>query len=273
MLKSLYSGISGMHAFQTKLDVIGNNIANVNTVGFKTGRVMFSDILSQTVQGASAGNGNGIAGTNPQQIGLGTQISNIDTIFTNGSPETTNNPLDVAISGDGFFTVSNDGGTTQYYTRAGDFSIDNNGYLTLPNGYQVLDSNGSPIQIPSGSKFTSIAPDGTVTYSDLATGTPTKGPQIGLTVFPNPAGLTKIGGNMYQASDNSNPGGATSLPTPVAPGTGGTNQLQVGTLEMSNVDLTNEFAEMIVAQQGFNANSKIITTDNQILQTVVNLKQ
>jgi flagellar hook protein FlgE len=266
MLRSLYSGISGMHAFQTKLDVIGNNIANVNTVGFKAGRVMFSDILSQTIQGASAPV-DAAAGTNPQQIGLGTQISAIDTIFTNGSAETTNNPTDCMIDGLGFFKVSKDGGNTSYYTRAGNFTVDSAGNLATPDGFVVIGSDNAPIQ-SSGAISATIAPDGTVTFLHSDGSVETR--QIGLFTFVNPAGLEKVGSNLYKETVNST---GDQSPEPVQPGQNGTKPLRVGALEMSNVDLTNEFAEMIVAQRGFDANSKIISTDNQILQDIVNLKQ
>jgi flagellar hook protein FlgE len=264
MLKSLYSGISGMHAFQTKLDVIGNNIANVNTVGFKAGRVMFSDILSQTVQGASAPV-DPAAGTNPQQIGLGTQISAIDTINTAGSPETTNIPTDCAIDGQGYFKVSKDG-TNFYYTRAGNFQVDSAGNLATPDGFVVYGTDDSPVKV-DGAVSATIAPDGTVTFQVPGSG-PDSSHIIALHTFANPGGLVKVGGNMYEESANS---GTASDAT--QPGQNGTNALRVGALEMSNVDLTNEFAEMIVAQRGFDANSKIISTDNQILQEIVNLKQ
>jgi flagellar hook protein FlgE len=267
MLRSLYSGISGMHAFQTKLDVIGNNIANVNTVGFKAGRVMFSDILSQTIQGASAPV-DPAAGTNPQQIGLGTQISAIDTIFTSGSPETTNIPTDCAIDGPGFFKVSRDG-TNFYYTRAGNFTVDSAGNLATPDGYVVYGPDGAVKA--DGAISATIAPDGTVTFMKNDGTTETH--QIGLVTFLNPGGLEKVGGNLYQETVNSSGGGAPQNPDPVLPGQNGTKPLRVGALEMSNVDLTNEFAEMIVAQRGFDANSKIISTDNQILQDIINLKQ
>jgi flagellar hook protein FlgE len=271
MLRSLYDGISGMRAFQTKLDVVGNNIANVNTTGYKAGRVTFSDLLSQTMAGASAPTSPlGLGGTNPRQVGLGVQVGSIDTLFTQGSAQVTNVPSDVAIQGNGLFVVSPNAGSatpTYFYTRDGSFKIDANGNLVTAAGYAVLDSTGKAITIPAGGTFTAIDQNGYVHYID-ATGNPqTMANPIRIAVFPNPAGLTKVGNNMYAASNNS----GTVVNT--TPGSGNAGTLMPGMLEMSNVDLTNEFAEMIVAQRGFEANSKIITVSDEILQTVVNLKR
>ncbi|MFD2171352.1 flagellar basal body rod protein FlgG [Tumebacillus lipolyticus] len=268
MLRSMYSGISGMRGFQTKLDVIGNNIANVNTAGFKAGRVMFKDIISQTIAGAGAPN-DMFGGTNPQQIGLGSTISAIDTIMNNGAPQVTNRMLDFAITGEGFFTVVNEN-NEMFYTRSGNFYFDQDGYLVNADGWKVADSGGAPIQVDDMSAVKSFSFDskGVLTVVDGAGQATTLGP-IGLTKFGNPSGLEKVGGSLYRTSPNS---GEPVLAAPGDPATG-TGLLQVGALEMSNVDLTNEFAEMIVAQRGFQANSRIITTSDEILQEVVNLKR
>jgi flagellar hook protein FlgE len=268
MLRSMYSGISGMRGFQTKLDVIGNNIANVNTAGFKAGRVMFKDIMSQTLQGAGAPNDN-FGGTNAQQIGLGSTISAIDTIMNNGPAQVTNRPLDFAIQGEGFFILVNDNGE-KYYTRAGNFYFDRDGYLVNSDGWKVADSGETPIQIEDMSAVKSFSFDskGILTVVDGEGEETTYGP-IGLAKFANPSGLEKVGGSLYKNTPNSGD------PTPAEPGSSdvGTGTLLVGSLEMSNVDLTNEFAEMIVAQRGFQANSRTITTADEILQEVVNLKR
>lgn len=125
MLRSMYSGVSGMRGFQTKLDVIGNNIANVNTTGFKAGRVMFKDVMSQTVSGVTAPDGTDQAGVNAKQIGLGVSIGSIDTVHTAGSAMTTNVPTDLRIDGDGFFLIKLSGDQeTPFLTRAGDFHVD-----------------------------------------------------------------------------------------------------------------------------------------------------
>jgi len=161
MIRSMYSGISGMKNFQTKLDVIGNNIANVNTYGFKKGRVTFKDMVSQTISGASAPT-QGRGGTNPKQVGLGSQLSSIDMIDTQGSLQTTGRVLDLAIQGDGYLTIAEGTpsgdtffATSTYYTRAGNLYLNNDGYVVTGTGHYVLATNPSdnslqPIRINGG---------------------------------------------------------------------------------------------------------------------------
>ncbi|MCO4850820.1 flagellar basal body rod protein FlgG [Bacillus vallismortis] len=264
MLRSLYSGISGMKNFQTKLDVIGNNIANVNTVGFKKSRVTFKDMISQTVAGGSAAGG-AIGGTNSKQIGLGSSSGTIDTIHSTSAPQSTGRTLDLAIDGDGYFRIDKGDGTV--YTRAGNFYLDNTGTLVTGDGYHVLNKDGGTIKIDLDAQSFSIGSDGNVSIVD-AGGQTKDGGQIGIVNFANSDGLDKIGSNLYRESLNS---GAASEAN--QPGDGGTGSLKVGFLEMSNVDLTDEFTEMIVAQRGFQSNSKIITTSDEILQELVNLKR
>ncbi|MFJ8234356.1 flagellar hook-basal body complex protein [Ureibacillus sp. NPDC094379] len=308
MLRSMYSGISGLKNFQTKLDVIGNNISNVNTYGFKKGRVVFKDLISQTTAGASAPSGTR-GGVNAKQVGLGSQIAAIDTITGSGSLQTTSRTLDLAISGDGYFQVADSNATKStftntLYTRAGNFYMDKDGYLVNSDGkYLVgyskdintntndtnfpvatdnvesnanLDANGNgaidnttdykPIRIPTNAQSMSISQDGRVTFVDSA-GTLRYAGSIILAKFPNAAGLEKVGSNNYAASPNA---GTPILATGTSQGIG---SIQSGFLEMSNVDLSEEFTEMIVAQRGFQANSRIITTSDEILQELVNLKR
>lgn len=260
----MYSGISGLRNFQTKLDVIGNNIANVNTTGFKKGRTVFKDLISETVTGASAPQVGGGArgGVNPKQIGLGSQVATIDTIHTPGSPQFTGNTLDLAIAGDGFFQVQE--GTETMYTRAGNFTMDGNGDIVDGDGRFVQGETGK-INIPVTASSMSIGQDGVVSYVGL-NGLQIAG-QIQMVKFSNPGGLEKTGGNLYRSSENS---GIAEIGLALAPGFG---SLQSGSLEMSNVDLAEEFTEMIVAQRGFQANTRIITTSDEILQELVNLKR
>ncbi len=314
MLRSMYSGISGLRNFQTKLDVIGNNIANVNTYGFKKGRTIFKDLISQTVAGASGGS-NTRGGVNPKQVGLGSQISAIDTIHTGGSTQFTGNTLDLALSGDGFFMVADydvaAAGATPFdkilYTRAGNFYMDNEGYLVNSDGkFLVGESDAAnlvaggtptpaipspppgspqePIQIPTDAQSMSVGQDGTVTYVDAAGDLKWAG-QLLVAKFPNAGGLQKVGGNYFQPTANS--GTITAPAGVIAVGaanattgaivdfatSAGIGQIESGFLEMSNVDLAEEFTEMIVAQRGFQANTRIITTSDEILQELVNLKR
>ncbi|MBC8079442.1 MAG: flagellar hook-basal body complex protein [Gorillibacterium sp.] len=273
MLRSLYSGISGMRGFQTKLDVIGNNIANVNTIGFKAGRVMFKDILSQSVAGATSPTAE-TGGVNAKQIGLGVSVGAIDTVHTPGSAMTTNGPTDLRIDGDGFFAVtSGTDSESTYLTRAGNFTLDSNRRLVNSDGMFVLAAEGGGIiqldeevtsfAIGNDGSIMSIDADGNATPLDL---------KIGVVSVPNPGGLEKIGGNLYRGTQTALGEGVTEI-TVGSANTNGNGAIISGQLEMSNVDLTSEFTEMIVAQRGFQANSRIITTSDSILEEIVNLKR
>ncbi|PLR87463.1 flagellar hook protein FlgE [Bacillus sp. V33-4] len=393
MLRSMYSGISGMKNFQTKLDVIGNNIANVNTFGYKKGRVTFKDTMNQTIAGASAAQANR-GGTNPVQVGLGSTLATIDTVHTGSSLQTTGRSLDLGIDGDGYFIVRQ--GENQLYSRAGNFYLDNEGTLVNGDGLKVqaydngvlrditvnvnailpakitnrielagnlpaaangsnpatqqikvVDATGTaqvvdaqfalntttsqwevtftnrnfnparssaaqpinfanladvnPFDIPIGPAATdnqavtlsltnltntgdsitamanpdgntagnlesfNIGPSGEVNgiYSngeirDLGT--------LALAKFSNTSGLTKAANNLFQETVNS---GVANINTPG----NGRGSIKSGSLEMSNVDLSEEFTEMITAQRGFQANTRIITTSDEILQELVNLKR
>ncbi|MCT2534528.1 flagellar hook-basal body complex protein [Aquibacillus koreensis] len=321
MLRSMYAGISGMRNFQTKLDVVGNNIANVNTAGFKKGRITFQDMMSQTSAGAQ-GPTDVRGGINPKQVGTGSQMGTIDTIHTQGNRQTTNRTLDLSLEGDGMFVLGRD---LQYdqinnvdaidvansplsYTRSGNFYLDSDGFIVDANGSFLLgnadveDQNGDyagtldsvlgRIKIPENAQSFSIQGNGLVTYVDAA-GQVRQAGQILLAKFSNPGGLEKTGSNTYQETDNSGlmtnnidaqgqvPGGANpnansardTMYDFIVPESEGTATIVSGALEMSNVDLSEEFTEMITAQRGFQANTRIITTSDEILQELVNLKR
>jgi flagellar hook protein FlgE len=392
MLRSLFSGISGLRAHQQMMDVTGNNIANVNTAGFKSSQTLFEDTLNQLMRGASAPQG-GVGGTNPAQIGLGVRMAGISTNFTQGSAQSTGRTTDMMINGDGFFMLRN--GTEDLYSRAGSFNFDANGKLVNPNGAivqgwnavnGVLNTNATPgdVTLPIGTLLqpvettnmtiggnlpadttnptpitTSIkgfdlqgnAVNLSATFAwtssstwdvTLSDGTNTSGPnplsfnpdgttpnptsmtvgnvtvdlagvtnyagtstvsalnqdgsamgslqsftlgddgtlvgvfsnglkqtlgQIATATFNNPPGLEKTGDSEYRSTVNS---GAAQLGQA---GTGGRGPLLSGSLEMSNVDLAQEFTNLIIAQRGFQANSKVITTSDDLLQELVNLKR
>lgn len=274
MLRSMYSGVSGMKGFQTKLDVIGNNIANVNTAGFKSSRVMFKDILSQTAAGATGSTAE-VGGSNAKQIGLGVSIGSIDTLHLAGSAMTTNNPTDLRIDGDGFFAVGMTAETdaaNAFLTRAGDFHVDGTGNLVNSDGLFVLNTGGAAINVPQGSTF-SIGSDGVVAIK-AADGTIATDNRIAVVVVRNPEGLEKAGGNLYRVGQNAMAEGEAIVFEAEADGPNAmAGGIVAGQLEMSNVDLTSEFTEMITAQRGFQANSRIITTSDEVLQEVVNLKR
>jgi flagellar hook protein FlgE len=402
MLRSMFSAISGLRAHQTKMDVVGNNIANVNTVGYKSQTTVFEDTLSQLLRNGSAPQ-NGTAGSNPAQVGLGVKLSGISTNWTQGSTQNTGRSTDFMISGDGFFMTK--AGSENLYTRAGSFDFDGVGNLVTPDGgilqgwladpatgqinnngpvtnmaipygqvlapvattngaaagnlsadaavgdsvetqinmydelgnahqvsyvftktaantwdFDILDGGTSLLTTPESLDFATssgLAPDpdsvtataawGSVDidltkvtqYGGKASVTPTtpvgagsalgtlesfalsndgtitgvysnglRKPigQLALATFANPSGLTKAGNSAYRVGDNS---GNALVGTA---GTGGRGTLTAGALEMSNVDLSEEFTGLIVAQRGFQANSKVITTSDEILQTLVNMK-
>jgi flagellar hook protein FlgE len=323
MLRSMYSGIGGMRGFQNKLDVIGNNVANVNTVGFKKSRVMFQDILSQTMAGGNAPTPT-TGGTNPKQIGLGSSLSTIDVVHTQGGLMNTGVPYDLAIQGNGFFVVVpqapesgafEEGALTnnQYFlTRAGNFSVDAKGNLVTSNGMFVVGIEGTtneqggleggtlkPINLykvgggdPTTHKIESysIGSNGeiTVKLSALNAEEGNNGDNqnqtktfVGLATVENPGGLEKSGNNLYRVNSSANGNNTTIIldgnegngVVIGSPSTKNRGPIYAGQLEMSNVDLAEEFSEMIVAQRGFQANSRIITTSDSILEELVNLKR
>jgi len=403
MLRSLFSGVSGLRAHQTMMDVVGNNIANVNTVGYKSGQAVFEDTLSQMLR-ASGAPQSGDGGTNPAQVGLGVRLAGIQTNFAQGASQLTGRSTDLAIQGDGFFVVRQGG--EDLFTRAGSFSFDANGTLVTPEGAVVrgwmadqtgaINTNGSltDINLPLGTllppsatqnasiggnlptsaavgdkivtsidmfdgkgtsypvtfAFTKTASDawsfsadtgttnvgsGTLAF-DPATGALTSGAsvslapglpgpaggavtvdlaqmsqfgtdntvaalsqdgsamgslqaftisdsgtlvgvfsnglkrplgQIALASVNNPAGLEKVGNSMFRDAVNA------GQPQYGVAGTGGRGTLSSGTLEMSNVDLAQEFTNLIIAQRGFQANSRVISASDEILQDLVNLKR
>lgn len=284
MLRSLFSGISGIRVNQVALDVTGNNIANANTTGFKASTAVFQDTLSQLLAAAATA-GPDRGGVNPVQVGLGVQVGAIATNFGQGSAQTTGRQTDLMLQGDGFFVVRK--GAENLYTRAGAFTFDETGGLVTPSGNRVqgyaLDATGTPTgalmdvsldtttmvpALPVGVELTSytIGQDGKVrgAFSD---GVQRDIAQLAVADFANPMGLTKAGETSFRESANS---GAADVSVP---GAGGRGLLISGTLEMSNVDLAAEFTNLILAQRGFQASSRVITTSDQVLEELVNLKR
>lgn len=282
MLRSLYSGVSGLKNHQTKMDVVGNNIANVNTIGFKSSRVTFQDIYSQTLKPASIpSTSGGLGGMNPQQVGLGVTLGTVDVMFTRGATEYTGAPLDLSIDGDGFFVVSD--GNREFYSRAGNFSTDSNNNLVNSDGLFVQGWNASPFfpgpvpfspplpleNISIGDEYfnVSISSTGEVVGINSFTQEKVVIAKIVTANFNNQNGLEKCGNSLYSSSMN------TGFPNYDFPGSNGVATLSPSSLEMSNVDLAKEFTDMIVTQRGFQANSRIITTSDQLLEELVNLKR
>ena len=273
MMRSLYSGVTGLRNHQTRMDVIGNNISNVNTVAYKASRVVFQDIFSQTISPATGANGTTSGGTNPKQVGLGSAVASIDILNTESATQYTGNTLDLAIEGDGYFTIRT--GTSTTYTRAGNFYTDENDNLVTATGgfvqgYAVAADGtvGTTLQnITIDPSYTNVTIDETGKVNALDGSTKVVIAQIALATFSNTNALEKVGSNTYRPTVNSGD------PTYSTPGNGAAGKLKAGALEMSNVDLASEFTDMIVTQRGFQANSRIITTTDSMLEELVNLKR
>lgn len=286
MLRSLFAGISGLRANQTMLDVTGNNIANANTAGFKSSSTVFQDTLSQMLTGAT-GSSAARGGTNPIQVGLGVQIGGISTSFNQGSAQTTGRPTDLMIQGDGMFVVQR--GNEQLFTRAGAFTFDETGTLVTPGGSRVqgyalqadgtadkagglkditLDTATLTPAVPAGVELTSynIGSDGKLRgiFSD---GVQRDMAQVAMADFANPMGLEKVGETSFRATANS---GVVQVGVS---GEGRRGTMMSGAVEMSNVDLAQEFTNLILAQRGFQASSRVITTSDSVLEELVNLKR
>jgi flagellar hook protein FlgE len=290
----MFTGVTGLLANAEGINVIGNNLANVNTIGFKSGRMLFADMLSvNTVNGS--------------QIGRGTQIQKVDNVFGQGSFETTELVTDIAIQGNSFFALKDPLDATApgafpmssaTLTRAGAFRVDGNRFLVNPDGYQVLDTNGAPIQFfdsatapPTAGDFakvTKIDGTGVITYVDKlgatyyysasnTVGTPTTAAvpvtsdRIAMINPPNPGALEKIGGSLFSVGTGSGLTGNITLATNTANGT--SEKIYSNSLEQSNVDMAGQFVKMILTQRAYSANSKTITTADEMTQEVLNLKR
>ncbi len=276
MMRAMFAAVSGLKAHQVMLDTTAADIANVNTVGYKSSRMTFQDELAQTQSGGAAPGVN-TGGSNAIQVGLGAQVGSVDNLMESGALQTTGNPLDVAITGDGWFRVGSSTApavpSLVEYTRAGNFTTDQNGYLTTQDGDYVIGRSTSGaggadqlLQIAAGASNISIGQDGSVTYEPAAGGARVTAGFLSLAKFANEGGLVRQGQNLWTSGPNS---GGEQVSTP-----GGTYGTTVsGSLEMSNVDLSSEFTNMITAQRGFDANSRVISAADQMLQDLVNLIQ
>jgi flagellar hook protein FlgE len=288
MLSSLNSGVAGLRNFQSKLDVIGNNIANSNTLAYKSARTNFEDTFSQTLQGGTK-NGGAI------QVGTGMQVSSIKNDYHAGAAQSTGIDSNLYIDGnDGFFIVKDFDGV-EHATRAGDFVRDKDGYLTTNEGYRLqgfsdhvaadgtMSTRGDirilddPATRPVTARVATAEYAGYNIHQDgrvrirLDDGTEYDAGQVLLQKFEDPNLLEKQGNNLYGNLREAGPLGGDAL-TSTEPGTNGTGALISKAVEMSNVDLAAEFADMITTQRGFQANARIITTSDEMLQEVVNLK-
>lgn len=262
MLRSLMTAATGMVAQQTNLDTIANNLANVNTTGFKQQRAEFQDLMYQTLQSAGVSSGSSSASPAAMQVGLGVKFSSTASNFDPGSLQVTDNPLNLAITGNGFFKVTLPDGTPAY-TRDGSFKTDATGRVVTSEGY-LLDP---PVTIPANSSAISIDPSGAVSCISPDQASSQVVGQIEITAVANPAGMNRLGNNLYQATE------ASGAPISGAPGQNGTGNLQPGYLEGSNVQVVEEMTRMITAQRAYEINSKAIQTADDMLGIVNNLKR
>lgn len=288
---AMYTGVTGLLANAEGINVIGNNLANTNTIGFKYGRINFADMLS-----ADIGNGS--------QIGRGTMVQKVDNVFGQSSFEQTEVVTDLAIQGSSFFALGKPGGNTQidqneaFLTRAGAFRTDGDLYLVNPDGYQLLDTTGTPIQFYSNdgqtagdfAKVTAIDSTGLITYMDVfgdtyyytasntagvattdSAATPNTYERVAVINPANPGVLVKVGGTLFQNASGSGIGGAFSLASNAANGT--SEKLFSNSLEQSNVDMAAQFVKMILTQRAYSANAKTIVTSDEMTQEVLNIKR
>ncbi|NHB43922.1 flagellar basal-body rod protein FlgG [Helicobacter pylori] len=262
MLRSLYSATSGMLAQQTHIDTTSNNIANVNTTGFKKSRADFNDLFYQAMQYAGTNTSNTTLSPDGMEVGLGVRPSAITKMFSQGSPKETENNLDVAITGKGFFQVQLPDGTTAY-TRSGNFKLDEQGNLVTSEGYLLIPQ----ITLPEDTTQVNIGADGTVSVTQGLQTTSNVIGQITLANFVNPAGLHSMGDNLFSITNAS---GDAIVGNPDSQGLG---KLRQGFLELSNVRLVEEMTDLITAQRAYEANSKSIQTADAMLQTVNSLKR
>ncbi|OIR08427.1 flagellar basal-body rod protein FlgG [mine drainage metagenome] len=260
MIRSLWIAKTGMEAQQTQMDVISNNLANVSTNGFKRSRAVFEDLLYQNIRQPGAQSSQLTQIPSGLQIGTGVRPIAAERIHTQGNLQQTNNQLDVAIQGAGFFQVLLPDGTTGY-TRDGSFQTDNQGQLVTSNGFPVQPS----ITIPANATSITIGQDGVVSVTQPGTATAVQVGSIQLATFINPAGLESMGQNLYQETGSSGP------PLANVPGTNGTGTVSQGFVETSNVNVVEELVNMIQTQRAYEMNSKAVTASDQMLQKLTQM--
>jgi flagellar basal-body rod protein FlgG len=262
MLRSLFISASGMEAQRLNLDVIANNLANANTVGFKKSRADFQDLMYQNLRTPGATSAEGLQIPSGIMIGLGVRPIAVQKLFTQGDFVQTGNSLDMVIEGDGFFQISLPDGTIAY-TRAGAFKLDSEGRIVNSDGY-LLEPG---ITVPANTLNITIGSDGKVTVLQAGSSTPVEIGQIEIAKFANPAGLMPIGKNLFLQTDSSGEA-ITGIP-----GSEGMGTIAQGFLELSNVNIVEEMVNMIISQRAYEINSKAIQASDEMLQTINNLKR
>lgn len=258
MMRSLYSAATGMVAQQLNMDTISNNLANVNTYGYKKNRAEFQDLLYTNLRNSTAEVPTGM------QVGVGVRPSSITVITSGGPMIATSNPTDMAITGEGYFKLINGNDDTKpYYTRDGSFKLDSQGYLVTADGIKL----DGVEQIPSGASKINITPEGQITYNESGATTATNGSKIQLYTFQNPSGLDKQGRNLLTQSD------ASGEATGGDPNKEDRGSIAQGYLEASNVQVVEEMVAMITAQRAYEVSTKSIQTTDEMMGQANNLKR
>src|SRR5581483_11447028 len=261
MPRSLFTAASGMQVQQTNIDNIANNLANASTAGFKRSRVEFQDILYQNLRTSGAQSSSSTNLPVGLQVGLGSRAVSTERIFSQGDFQQTDNPLDLVISGKGFFQIRQPSGEIAY-TRAGSFHLDANGQIVNADGF-ALDPQ---ISIPATATSITIAQDGTVSVALAGQTQPSTLGQIQLVNFANPSGLEAIGRNLFRQTQSS------GQPLTGVAGTNSLGTIDQGFVEQSNVNIVEELVNMIVAQRAFETNSKVVKASDEMMQIVNNVK-
>lgn len=263
MNRSLFTAATGMIAQQTNIDTIANNLANVNTTGFKKSRVNFQDLLYETLRPAGTETAAGTTIPEGIQIGHGVRPSSVAKVFSGGNLIQTGNPLDLVIEGSGFFQVELPDGTTAY-TRDGAFKINQDGMIMTVDGYPLTPTMNIPVEYEQ----ISVGSDGTVSVRVPGNATPQNLGTLTLVRFPNPAGLdARLGRNLLIETQASGP------PTEGQPGLDGIGMMEQGFLENSNVQVVEEIIHLIIAQRAYEASSKVIQTSDEMLQQANNVRR
>ncbi|MGC2062659.1 MAG: flagellar basal-body rod protein FlgG [Thermodesulfovibrionales bacterium] len=262
MIRSLFTAATGMEAQKLSIDVIANNLANVNTVGFKKSRADFQDLIYQTIKAPGTTSAEGSQIPSGIQVGLGVKPVAVQKIFQQGDFVHTGNSLDFVIEGDGFFNILTPDGTVAY-SRGGAFKLDSEGRIVTSDGYPLEPA----ITLPNNTLSTTVGSDGKVTVLQAGSTTPTEIGQIQVSRFINPGGLLAMGKNLFL------PSGSSGEATTGNPGTEGRGTINQGFVEMSNVNVVEEMVNMIVSQRAYEVTSKTVQASDEMLQTTNNMKR
>lgn len=265
-VQTLYTAATGMDAMQTKLDVIANNLANINTTAFKKDRANFEDLLYRNEVYPGMLDANQQPTPTGTQVGLGTRVQSVQKNFSQGAAQATGRQLDVTIEGTGFFQVQDPLSQTTLFTRSGNFDINANGNLVIGSA-QTGRQLDPPITIPNDASSITVGPNGQVSVTQPGNPQAQQVGQIQLAQFVNPDGLLKVGENLYAQTD------ASSAPLVSEPGAQGLGSLRQGSLEASNVEPVHELIDLITTQRGFELNSQAVQAGDQLLQQIANLRR